>query len=60
MSLRDKSATHQPVDKPWSAKESWRLFGIMAEFVEGTERLDTIQPAVSIFGSARTNSDTIN
>ncbi len=55
MSLLNKSATHAPVDKPWSAKESWRLFGIMAEFVEGTERLDAIQPAVSIFGSARTN-----
>ncbi|MBP9100886.1 MULTISPECIES: TIGR00730 family Rossman fold protein [Nitrosomonas] len=55
MSLYDKPATHLSVDKPWSAKESWRLFGIMAEFVEGTERLDTIQPAVSIFGSARTD-----
>lgn len=54
MSLRDKPVIHMSVDKPWSAKESWRLFGIMAEFVEGTERLDTIQPAVSIFGSART------
>ncbi|MEK6735861.1 MAG: TIGR00730 family Rossman fold protein, partial [Pseudomonadota bacterium] len=57
MSLQDKLATNLSVDKPWSAKESWRLFGIMAEFVEGTERLDTIQPAVSIFGSARTNPD---
>ena len=55
MSLYDKPATHLSVDKPWSAKESWRLFGIMAEFVEGTERLDTIQPAVSICGSARTD-----
>jgi len=43
------------MEKPWSAKESWRLFGIMAEFVEGTERLEVIQPAVSIFGSARTS-----
>lgn len=57
MSLHDKSVPHLSVDKPWSAKESWRLFGIMAEFVEGTERLDTIQPAVSIFGSARTTPD---
>lgn len=55
MSLQDKLNTQMSVDKPWSAKESWRLFGIMAEFVEGTERLDTIQPAVSIFGSARTH-----
>lgn len=57
MSLHDKQVPHLSVDKPWSAKESWRLFGIMAEFVEGTERLDTIQPAVSIFGSARTTPD---
>ncbi|MDQ5878698.1 MAG: hypothetical protein QG616_98 [Pseudomonadota bacterium] len=37
-----------------SARESWRIFGIMAEFVEATERLGAIRPAVSIFGSART------
>lgn len=36
-----------------TARESWRMFGIMAEFVEGTERLAPIRPAVSIFGSAR-------
>ena len=36
-----------------SARESWRIFGIMAEFVEATERLAAIRPAVSIFGSAR-------
>lgn len=37
-----------------SAREAWRVFGIMAEFVEATERLATVRPAVSIFGSART------
>ena len=42
-----------------SARESWRIFGIMAEFVEATERLATIRPAVSIFGSARTRSDSL-
>jgi uncharacterized protein (TIGR00730 family) len=36
-----------------SARESWRMFGIMAEFVEATERLAGIRPAVSVFGSAR-------
>jgi uncharacterized protein (TIGR00730 family) len=41
----------------YSARESWRLFGIMAEFVEATERLSAIRPAVSIFGSARTPHD---
>ena len=37
-----------------SARESWRIFGIMSEFVEATERLAAIKPAVTIFGSART------
>ena len=37
-----------------SARESWRVFEIMAEFVEATERLNAIRPAVSLFGSART------
>jgi uncharacterized protein (TIGR00730 family) len=41
------------VEKAWSARESWRVFGIMAEFVEATERLAHVRPAVSIFGSAR-------
>ena len=39
------------------AREAWRLFGIMAEFVEATERLAGIQPAVSVFGSARVKPD---
>ncbi|MBC2734084.1 MAG: TIGR00730 family Rossman fold protein [Desulfobacteraceae bacterium] len=34
--------------------ESWRLFRIMGEFVEGVEKLHDLGPAVSIFGSART------
>ena len=33
------------------------MLGIMAEFVEATERLASIRPAVSIFGSARTPAD---
>jgi uncharacterized protein (TIGR00730 family) len=37
-----------------SAREAWRMFEIIAEFVTATERLQTIQPAVAIFGSART------
>ena len=40
-----------------SARESWRIFGIMSEFVEATERLSTIRPAVTIFGSARVPED---
>lgn len=33
--------------------EAWRLFGIMSEFVEATERLAAIRPAVTLFGSSR-------
>src|SRR5947207_13438397 len=36
-----------------SPREAWKLFGIMAEFFEATERLANIRPAVSVFGSAR-------
>lgn len=36
-----------------SMSESWRLFKIMAEFVEGFDRLSDLPPAVSVFGSAR-------
>lgn len=50
-------AAPELVEKTWSARESWRVFGIMAEFVESTERLAHIRPAVSIFGSARTPTD---
>jgi len=37
--------------------ESWRLFKVIGEFVEGIEVLHEIGPAVSIFGSARTKPD---
>jgi uncharacterized protein (TIGR00730 family) len=36
-----------------SIDESWRIFRIMAEFVEGIESLSEIKNAVTIFGSAR-------
>lgn len=35
------------------ARESWHMFTIMAEFIESTERLSELRPAVTIFGSAR-------
>ncbi len=37
--------------------ESWRLFKIMGEFVDGVDNLHDIGPAVTIFGSARTKPD---
>jgi hypothetical protein len=43
-----------PIDD-LKGKETWRLFRILSEFVEGFEELADIGPAVSIFGSARTS-----
>ena len=37
--------------------DSWQIFKIMAEFVDGFEKLARIGPCVSIFGSARTNNE---
>jgi len=37
-----------------TSREAWQLFAIMSEFVEATERLNQVRPAVSLFGSART------
>lgn len=46
-----------PVNDTQLTRESWKIFQIMAEFVEGFERLVKISPSVSIFGSARTAPD---
>ena len=40
------------------AREAWRVFGIMAELVDATERTVGIHPAVSVFGSARVKPGT--
>ena len=47
-------------EKSWNeikTEDSWRIFKIMAEFVDGFEKLSRIGPCVSIFGSARTPPD---
>lgn len=46
-----------PVNDTMLTRESWKIFQIMAEFVEGFERLARIKPSVSVFGSARTKPD---
>ncbi len=46
-----------PINDSMLTRESWKIFQIMAEFVEGFERLAQIKPSVSIFGSARTPTD---
>jgi uncharacterized protein (TIGR00730 family) len=46
----------------WSevkANDSWAIFKIMSEFVEGFEAMQRIRPCVSIFGSARTKPDAV-
>lgn len=47
-------------NKEWNeikTNDSWAIFKIMAEFVEGYEKLAKIGPCVSVFGSARTNEE---
>lgn len=46
--------------KDWNeikSNDSWAVFKIMSEFVEGYDRMAKIGPCVSIFGSARTKED---
>ncbi len=46
--------------KTWNeikASDSWQIFKILAEFVEGFEKMASIGPCVSLFGSARTKPD---
>ena len=40
--------------------DSWQIFKIMAEFVQGFERMARIGPCVSVFGSARTNPSDVH
>ena len=47
-------------EKNWNeikTSDSWQIFKIMAEFVEGFEKMGSIGPCVSIFGSARTKEE---
>lgn len=59
-SNEDKKIREKFKQKTWNeikTNDSWAIFKIMAEFVEGFERLSKIGPCVSIFGSARTKED---
>jgi len=56
----DRKIREKFKQKTWNeirTNDSWAIFKIMAEFVEGFERLGKIGPCVSIFGSARTKPD---
>lgn len=50
----NKRPTTPTINDSLMSHESWKIFQVMAEFVEGYERLVHIRPSVSIFGSART------
>ena len=47
-------------ERDWNeikSSDSWAIFKIMSEFVEGYERMARIGPCISIFGSARTKEE---
>jgi uncharacterized protein (TIGR00730 family) len=61
MSTSEEKIRNAFKEKAWSeikSEDSWRIFKIMSEFVEGYEKMARIGPCVSIFGSARTEPDT--
>jgi uncharacterized protein (TIGR00730 family) len=53
MTERVSMSEKQFVIDAMTVQDSWRLFKIIAEFVDGFEALSEVYPAVSIFGSAR-------
>ena len=54
ISLKERSleGRRYPIEEV-TVRDSWRIFRILAEFVEGFEELNEIHPAVTVFGSAR-------
>ncbi len=48
---------HRTINDALLTRESWKIFQIMAEFIEGFEQLSQIKPSVSMFGSARALPD---
>ncbi|WP_075342170.1 LOG family protein [Tenacibaculum agarivorans] len=60
MTNDDRKIREKLQQKTWNeikTNDSWAIFKIMSEFVDGYERLSRIGPCVSIFGSARTKPD---
>ena len=57
MHSKTKHPGLSPINDTMLTRESWKIFQIMSEFVDGFERLARICPSVSIFGSARTSPD---
>lgn len=57
MHSKNKHPGLSPINDTMLTRESWKIFQIMSEFVDGFERLARICPSVSIFGSARMGPD---
>ncbi len=58
--MNDKKVLNAFKSKSWNAiksSDSWQIFKIMSEFVDGFESLSKIGPCVSVFGSARTKKN---
>lgn len=55
--MKNRAGFQPVVSEGETTQESWRIFQIMAEFVQGFELLVRLQPCVSLFGSARTAKD---
>src|SRR5690606_39291592 len=55
--LRIKKSFQQKSWNEIKTNDSWAIFKIMSEFVNGYEKMGRIGPCVSIFGSARTKPD---
>lgn len=53
----DERLLSSPVQTDFTQGDPWRVFRIMSEFVEGFDKLAHTNPAISIFGSARTRPD---
>ena len=56
----DQKVQNSFKEKTWDetvTKDSWMVFKIMAEFVDGYEKMAKIGPCVSLFGSARLQED---
>jgi uncharacterized protein (TIGR00730 family) len=57
---KDSRIVNKFTHRTWNevkSNDSWSIFKIMGEFVEGYDRMGRIGPCVSIFGSARTKPD---
>jgi len=60
MNKQEKKIRRAFKEKNWNAiktSDSWQIFKVMSEFVEGFDTMSKIGPCVSVFGSARTKPD---